>query len=327
MHHTTRRQALRMAIAAAGLAGLALPAAAQTFPDKPVRLVVPFAAGGGTDILARDLGPRLAEALGQPVIIDNKGGAGGNIGTDFVARAPADGYTLLFGSNSMTINAGLYDKLPFDPIKSFAPVGLVGTAPLVLVVHPDTGFHNVRDLMRAAKERPGTLNWAAPGNGTPHHLATALFNQMTGSDIVHVQYKGGGPAIADLIAHQTQAGIQTLSSVRGYVDSGRLRALGVATARRSALYPALPTIAEAGVPGYEVNLWYGLFAPANTPPAIVQAINTALNKVLADKAMQTRFAERGYELQPGSPADLGKLTAEDLARSTKVITAAKIKAD
>jgi tripartite-type tricarboxylate transporter receptor subunit TctC len=327
MQATHRRQVLCTVWAVAAWAGLALPAVAQTFPDKPVRLVVPFAAGGGTDILARDLGPRLAEALGQPVIIDNKGGAGGNIGTDYVARAPADGYTLLFGSNSMTINAGLYDKLSFDPVKSFAPVGLVGTAPLVLVVHPQTGLQNVRELIQAAKDRPGALNWSAPGNGTPHHLATALFNQMTGSDIVHVQYKGGGPAIADLIAHQTQAGIQTLSSVRGYIDTGRLRALGVATAKRSALYPSLRTIAEAGVPGYEVGLWYGIFAPANTPAAVVQTLNHALNKVLANQAVQTRFAERGYELQPGAPADLGKLTADDLARSTRIIRDAKIKAD
>jgi tripartite-type tricarboxylate transporter receptor subunit TctC len=303
------------------------PAHAQNYPDKPIRLVVPFAAGGGTDILARDLGPRLSEALGQPVIIDNKGGAGGNIGSDIVARSPADGYTLLFGSNTLSINAALYQKLPFDPVRSFAPVGLVASAPLVLVTQPDTGIQSVRGLIQAAKAKPDSLNWSTPGNGTPHHLATELFNQMTGSQIVHIQYKGGGPAIADLLGHQTQASILRLSSVQAYITGGKLRALGVATSQRSSLMPDVPTIAEAGVPGYEVSLWYGLFAPAGTPATIVQVVNNALNKILADKAMQTRFAALGYEPQPGTPEALGKLLAEDLKRSGRVIAQAHIKVE
>ena len=318
------RRALLVALAAAASA---TPALAQKYPDKPIRLVVPFAVGGGTDILARDLAPRLAEALGQSVIVENKGGAGGNLGADAVAKAAPDGYTVLFGSNSLSINAGLYQKLPFDPVGAFAPVGMVATAPLVLVVHPDSGMQSVRDLIAQAKAHPGKLNWSAPGKGTPHHLASELFNRMTGSDIVHVQYKGGGPAINDLLGRQTQASIQTVSSVKSFIAAGKLRPLGVATSRRSALLPDVPTIAEAGVPGYEVKLWYGLFAPAGTPAPVVQALNTALNKVLADPAMQARFAGQGYELQPGSAAVLGALYAEDLARSAKVISEANIKPD
>lgn len=317
----------RAALITCAAALATLPALAQKFPDKPIRLVVPFAVGGGTDILARDLAPRLAESIGQPVIVENKGGAGGNIGAEAVAKAAPDGYTVLFGSNSLSINAGLYQKLPFDPVQSFAPVGMVATAPLVLVVHPDSAFQTVRDLVAAAKASPGKLNWSAPGKGTPHHLASELFNRMTGADIVHIQYKGGGPAINDLLGRQTQASVQTVSSVRSFISAGKLRALGVATARRTPLLPNVPTIAEAGVPGYEVNLWYGLFAPAGTPPQVVQTLNTALTRVLGDPAAQAKFASQGYELHPGTPAALGTLLAEDLARSIKVINEANIKPD
>jgi tripartite-type tricarboxylate transporter receptor subunit TctC len=318
------RRALLLALAA----GAAVtPAFGQKYPDKPIRLVVPFAVGGGTDILARDLAPKLAEAIGQPVIVENKGGAGGNLGADAVAKAAPDGYTILFGSNTLSINAALYQKLPFDPVTSFVPVGMVATAPLVLVVHPESGMQSVHDLVREAKAHTGKLNWSAPGKGTPHHLASELFNRMTGTDIVHIQYKGGGPAINDLLGRQTQASIQTVSSVRSFIAAGKLRALGVATARRSPLLPDVPTIAESGVPGYEVNLWYGLFAPAGTPAQAVQAINTALNKVLTEASMQAKFAGQGYELQAGTPTALGTLLAQDLARNAKVIADANIKPD
>jgi len=318
------RRALLLALS---LGAIATPAFAEKYPDKPIRLVVPFAVGGGTDILARDLAPRLAEAIGQPVIVENRGGAGGNLGAEAVAKAPHDGYTILFGSNTLSINAALYPKLPFDPVTSFVPIGMVASAPLVLVVHPESGLQSVSDLVREAKSNPGKLNWGAPGTGTPHHLASELFNRMTGTDIVHIQYKGGGPAINDLLGRQTQASIQTVSSVRSFISAGRLRALGVATSKRSALLPNVPTIAESGVPGYEVNLWYGLFAPAGTSAAVVQAVNSALNKVMADSAVQSKFAAAGYELQEGSPAALGALLAQDMARSAKVIADANIKPD
>jgi tripartite-type tricarboxylate transporter receptor subunit TctC len=317
---------LRSAVLAALLL-TSLGASAQKYPDKPIRLIVPFAVGGGTDILAREIAPKLGEALGQPVIIDNRGGAGGNIGSEAVAKSPPDGYTLLFGSNSLSINAALYKNLPFDPVKSFAPVGLVATAPLVLVTNAELPIRSVSDLVAEAKAKPGTLNWSAPGNGTPHHLASELFNRMTGANIVHIQYKGGGPAINDLLGRHTQASILTLSSVKSFIASGKLRALGVATAKRTSLLPDVPTIAEAGVPGYEVDLWYGLFAPAGTPEPVVQAVNAALNKALADKDMLARFGDQGYESRPGSPNDLRTLLAADMTRSAKVVAEANIKAD
>lgn len=315
-----------VAVAIVAMAGIT-PVRAQSFPDRPVKLVVPFAVGGGTDILARELAPRLGEALGQPVVVDNRGGAGGNIGSALVANAPADGYTVLFGSNSLSINAALYRSLPFDPVKSFAPIGVVATAPLVLVTHPGLKVETVRDLLAMARARPDALNWSAPGSGTPHHLASELFNSMTGVKVTHVQYKGGGPALTDLVAGQTQVGIITYASVRPYLASGRIRALAVTTADRSQLLPDLPTVAESGVPGYAVDLWYGLFAPVATPAPVVRALNAALAKVLADPAVRQRFNDQGYELAPGSPDDLATRLAADLTRSARVVTGARITAE
>ncbi len=300
---------------------------AQKFPDKPIRLVVPFAAGGGTDILARDVAPRLSEVLGQPVVVDNRGGAGGNIGSDIVAKAPADGYTVLFGSNSMSINAGLYKNLPFDTVKSFSAIGMVATAPMVLVTNAELPFKTVQDLIAAAKAKPGTLNWSTPGNGTPHHLAEETFNRMTGANLTHVQYKGGGPAINDLLGKHTQASVLTLASVKSFITTGKFRALGVATATRTPLMPDVPTIAEAGVPGFAADLWYGLFVPAGTPEPVVQTLNAALNKVLTDKDVQQRFLSQGYEAKAGSPGQLKTMLSDDLTRSAKIILDANIKAE
>jgi len=298
--------------------------AADAFPSKPVRLIVPFSAGGGTDILARDVAPRLAEALGQPVVVDNRGGAGGNIGSEAVARAEPDGYTILFGSNTLAINASLYKNLSFDPQKSFAPIGMVASAPLVLVTNAKLPIKSVQDLIAQARAQPGKLNWSAPGSGTPHHLASEIFNRMTDVDITHIQYKGGGPAINDLLGGHTQVSILTLSSVKPFIEEGRLRALGVATPERSALMPDLPTIAQAGVPGYHVELWYGLFAPAGTPEPVVAALNTALNKTLADPALVQRFQDQGYEPRQSSPAQLAEQLAQDVAQSAKAIQEAHI---
>jgi tripartite-type tricarboxylate transporter receptor subunit TctC len=316
---------MKQLIITAALALAALPGLAQRFPDRPIRLVVPFAVGGGTDILAREIGPKLGEALGQAVVIENRGGAGGNIGSDLVAKAAPDGYTVLFGSNTLPINAALYKNLPFDPVKSFAPIGLVATAPLVLVTNPSLPIRNVAELIAQGKAKPGGMNWSAPGNGTPHHLASELFNKMTGANLTHIQYKGGGPAINDLLAGHTQASILTLSSIKPFIDSGKLRALGVATARRTPLLPDVPTIAESGVAGYEVDLWYGLFAPASTPPAAVQALNSALAKVLGEKATQAKFASQGYVVKPGTVDELRSLLAADMDRSAKVVHDANIK--
>ncbi len=321
---TWRRGVLCAAVLTCALPGLAW---AQKYPDKPIRLVVPFAAGGGTDILARDVAPRLGDALGQPVVVDNRGGAGGNIGSDLVAKAPADGYTLLFGSNTLSINASLYRNLPFDPVRSFAPVGMVATAPMVLVTAADGPLTSVRALVAEAKARPGTMNWSTPGNGTPHHLAEELFNKMTGANLTHVQYKGGGPAINDLLGRHTQASVLTLASVKSFIDAGRLRAIAVATPHRSTLLPDVPTIAEAGVPGYKAELWYGLFAPAGTPASVVERLNQALAKVLTDPQVAKRFRDQGFEARSGTPDELRALLADDLARSGKLIRDAGIQAD
>jgi tripartite-type tricarboxylate transporter receptor subunit TctC len=319
----TRRAICAAALLAFGAAGVF----AQAFPNKPVRLIVPFAAGGGTDILARNLAPKLGEILGQPVIIDNRAGAGGNIGADAVAKAAPDGYTLLLGSNTLSINPSLYKGQAPDPIKSFTPIGVIATAPMVLVTSPDLQIQSVKDLIAKSKSAPAGMNWATPGNGTPHHLAEELFNKLTGAKLTIVQYKGGGPAINDVLSKQTQASVLTYSSVKGFIDSGKLRALGVATASRTSFLPDVPTIAEAGVPGYKADLWYGIFAPAGTPAAIVKALNDAFNKTLMDKAMQQRFAEQGYESTAGTPEQLANLLHEDLTRSAKLIAETGIKAD
>ena len=303
------------------------PALAQSFPDKAIRLIVPFAVGGGTDILAREIAPGLGNALGQTMVVENRGGAGGNIGSDLVAKAPADGYTLLFGSNTLSINAALYANLPFDPVRSFAPVGTVATAPLVLVTNPGLPVSNVRELIALAKSKPGTLNWSAPGSGTPHHLASELFNKMADVKITHIQYKGGGPAITDLLGGHTQVAILTYASVRSYITSGKLRVLGVTTSQRSALLPDVPTIAEAGVPGYAVDLWYGIFAPVGTPAPVLGSLNAALNKGLTNTEMQQRFMAQGYELRPGPADELRALLAADLAQSARVVKEANIKAE
>ena len=319
------RQWLRGAIAVMVFA--TTPALAQSFPDKAIRLIVPFAVGGGTDILAREIAPGLGNALGQTMVVENRGGAGGNIGSDLVAKAPADGYTLLFGSNTLSINAALYANLPFDPVRSFAPVGTVATAPLVLVTNPGLPVSNVRELIALAKSKPGTLNWSAPGSGTPHHLASELFNKMADVKITHIQYKGGGPAITDLLGGHTQVAILTYASVRSYITSGKLRVLGVTTSQRSALLPDVPTIAEAGVPGYAVDLWYGIFAPDGTPAPVLGSLNAALNKGLTNTEMQQRFMAQGYELRPGPADELRALLAADLAQSARVVKEANIKVE
>ncbi|CAM3911356.1 Bug family tripartite tricarboxylate transporter substrate binding protein [Bordetella tumulicola] len=329
MFRTTHlSQQLCLVLGVAALSVLCSPSqAADAFPAKPIRLIVPFSVGGGTDILARDLAPRLAEALGQTVVVDNRSGAGGNIGSEAVARAAPDGYTILFGSNTLAINAALYKDLSFDPQKSFTPVGMVATAPLVLVTNAKLPIKSVQDLITQARDKPGTLNWSAPGTGTPHHLASEIFNSMTGADITHVQYKGGGPAINDLLGGHTQVSILTLSSVKAFIADDRLRPLGVATAKRTPLLPDVPTIAESGVKDYSVELWYGLFAPAGTSPAAIDTLNTALNKALNNPALVQRFKDQGYESREGTPQNLEQQLAQDMTQSAKAIKDAGITVD
>lgn len=303
----------------------AMPLAAQNrYPDRPIRFVVPYAPSGGTDILARAVAPRLSAALGQPVVVENRPGAGGNIGADLVAKAPADGSVLLLGANTMPINASL-QKLPFDLLKDFSAVAMMASAPMALVVHPAVEARTVGEFIALAKSAPGRLNYSNPGSGTPQHLAAALFSQMAGVDITHVVYKGGGPAINDLVGGQTQAAFLTLASVRQHIESGRLRALAVAPAGRSRAMPDLPTVAEAGVPGYAVDLWYGVFAPAGTSVEIVSVLNQAINAQMQSAEVQDRMNTLGFQTWTGTPQMLAEQLRGDLVQYADVVRRGNIR--
>ena len=317
---------MRVAGMVALLCAAGAGALAQVFPARPVRLVVPYAPGGGTDILARALAPRVSDALGQPLVVENRPGAGGNIGADAVAKSPADGYTLLMGANTIAINAGL-SKLPFDPVRDFAPVTMLATAPMLLVVHPAVNARTTTELIALAKANPGKLNFSNPGNGTPQHLAEELFNRMAGVDIQHVVYKGGGPALLDLVAGTTQAAVLTMASAKPFVQSAKLRVLGVATARRSQSMPEVPTIAEGGVPGYEAELWYGIMAAAGTPGTVVQRLNQAFANALTAADVQERLAALGFEAAAGTPERLGEIHRNDIIKYGKLIRDAGIKGE
>ncbi len=303
-------------------------ACAQTYPAKPIRIVVPFAAGGGADFTARIVGQKLTEALGQPVLADNRTGAAGAIGTDLVAKAAPDGYTLLLGSaGPLAILPGLSSRLPYDSVTSFAPVALVSSMPFLLAVHPSLPVRNVRELIALARAKPGQLNYGSPGSGATTHLAAELLKAMTKIDIVHVPYKGVAPAVADLMAGQVQLMSGDLSTMMPQVRAGRLRALAVTGAKRSALAPELPTIAEAGVAGYEASGWFGVLAPAATPAELVSRLNIVIVKGIAEAAARERLAALGGEVVGGTPADYALRLRGDLAKWGQLIKAIGLKAD
>uniref|UniRef100_C5CWH7 ABC transporter substrate-binding protein n=1 Tax=Variovorax paradoxus (strain S110) TaxID=543728 RepID=C5CWH7_VARPS len=286
-----------------------LPAAhADTFPDKPVTLVVPFPPGGPTDAMARTLAAEMKDRLGQPMIVENRAGAGGNIGAEYVARATPDGQTLLFGtSGPLAINASLYRKVGYDPVKSFAPVIQVGHLPNILVVHPSVSAKNVKELVAYAKANPGKLSYASSGNGASSHLAGVLFNASAGVDLQHIPYKGTGPALNDLLGGQVSMSFTDVLTALPYVKAGRLRALGVTTAERSQALPDVPTVAEQGVPGYDVSVFFGIVAPAGTPPERVAKLNQAFIEVLDTPKVKQLFASQGLEPAPAhTPQQLGK---------------------
>jgi tripartite-type tricarboxylate transporter receptor subunit TctC len=321
-----RRNFLHLAACAAAFPAVSRIAWAQAFPTRPVRLVVPFAAGGGTDILARLMGQWLSERLGQPFVIENRPGGSGNVGVEAVVRAPPDGYTLLLVSAPTAINASLYDKLNFNFIRDIAPVAGIGTVPNLIVVHPSVPAKTVSELIVYAKANPGTLNTASGGIGTPQHVAGELFKMMTGTNIVDVQYRGTAPAFSDLLGGRVQMMFATMPSSIEYVRAGKIRPLAVTTATRLALLPDTPTVNET-VPGFEARSWYGIGAPKNTPAEIVDRLNNEINAALADPKMLARLSELGATALPGSSADLGKLIAEETEKWGKVIRAANIKAD
>jgi len=309
---------------------LAFPIAGlgQEYPTKPLRFIAPNPPGGPTDILARLIGQKLSESVGQPVVIENRAGAGGNIGSEIAAKAPPDGYTLLSGNNAtFGANVSLYKRLGFDPIKDFTPVVLVATQPNILVVHPSLPVKSVKELVALAKARPGQLNYAGSGVGTAAHLAAELFKSMTATEIVHISYKGAGPALADLLAGQTQLMFATALSVTPYIKSNRVRALGVTTAKRSRLYSDLPTIAEAGVPGFEASTWHGVLVPAGTPPAIVERLNTEINKMLQTPDVRDRINALGGEIAGGSSKEFAEHIRREIPKWAKVVKSLNVQLD
>jgi tripartite-type tricarboxylate transporter receptor subunit TctC len=313
-----RRYFLRLAAGAAALPAGSRYAWAQTYPTRPVSWIVPFPPGGTTDILARLIGQRLSERLGQPFIIDNRPGAGSNIGTEAVVRAPPDGYTLLLVGPPSAINATLYDKLNFNFIRDIVPVAGIISGPNVMVVHSSVPAKTVPEFIAYARINPGKINMASSGNGTSPHVAGELFKMMAGVDMVHVPYRGAGPALTDLLGGQVQAMFASMPSSIEYIRAGKLRALAVTTATRSAALPDIPTVDDF-VPGYEASTWYGVGVRKNAPAEVIDKLNKEINAALADPKIKARLADLGGEALPGTPADFGKLVAEETEKWAKVV--------
>ena len=306
-------KALALMLLTAGLAG------AQVYPAKSVRVVIPWPPGGGNDIAGRIVMQKLSEALGQQFVIDNRAGAGGTIGSEFMAKAPPDGYTLMVQSTTHVGNAHLYKKLPYDPIRDFAPVGLLTAQPTALTVHPSLPAKSVKGFIALAKARPNEILYSTAGNGSAPHLAMALFASMTGISVVHVPYKGGGPQVIALVSGETQASLAVVASVIAHIKGGRLRALGVSSARRSGAMPDVPTIAEAGVPGYEMSPWIAVFAPAGTPKPIVDKLNTEINKVLKLPDVAQSLSGQGLDPWPGTPEEFSARLRADYEKYGRLI--------
>jgi tripartite-type tricarboxylate transporter receptor subunit TctC len=324
---TTRRAWLGAAAAGAlGLAASGHVAAQAGYPERPIRIIVPVAPGGGTDFVARLLAEKLAPALGQPVLVDNRPGGSGNVGVRQVVDAPPDGYTLVMPITSLPISPSL-QKLPFNPVKDLAPITLAGTLPLVLVVHPSLPATNVREVIALAKARPRTLNFANSGVGTTAHLAGELFNRMAGVEMVSVNYKGGGPAVTDLLGGHVQLYFSTIPSVIQHVKAGKLRAIAVTGRQRSSEMPEVPTVIESGLRDFEVTSWFGLFAPAGTPRAVIERLNRESVAALALADVRQKMAGHGVEATSSTPEALGQLLSSEIERWGKVIREAGIKAE
>jgi tripartite-type tricarboxylate transporter receptor subunit TctC len=312
---------------ACGLAFAAL-APAQGYPVKPIKIIVPFPPGGTTDILAREIGNELTKAFGQAVVIENRAGAGGNIGADMVAKAAPDGYTLLMCTvGTHGINPGLYAKLPYDAVKDFSPVSNVAVVPNMLVVHPSVPVKTVKELIALAKAQPGRISFASSGNGTSIHLSAELFKFMAGVDMLHVPYKGSGPALADLIGGQVNIMFDNMPSSLPLVKAGKLRAIAVTTAQRSPALPDLPTMAEAGLPGYEAAAWFGVLAPAGTPREVIMRLNGAIVKALATPEMREKLAGQGAVAIGDTPEHFAAYIQAEIAKWAKVIRDSGAKVD
>jgi len=321
---------LVIAAVAAGLATVSIvqPVAAQGgYPAKPVRWIVPWPPGGGADVLSRMLSPRVSEALKQQIVIDNRGGAAGNIGAEMAAKSPPDGYTIVFAySGTHAINPSVYARMPFRE-SDFAPIIWLSSVPQVLVVHPSLPVKTVGELIALAKKRPGELTYGSSGSGAFNHLTGALFTTMTGTKITHVPYKGGGPAAVALISGEISMILGEPASIVGFVKAGRVRAIAVTGAKRALGMPELPTIAESGVSGYEATSWNGMLAPAGTPPEIVKRLNGEFNRIIAEPEMRKRMLDNGYEPVGGTPERFGQLIRAEIAKWAPVVQAAGVKVD
>lgn len=323
MHHPqpTRRRLLQAATAFAAPALMGLSVAHAAYPDKPIRLIVPFAPGGGADLIARTLAVEMSKELGQSVIVENKPGAGTIIGSDLAAKSAPDGYTLLVSSIAHSVNPSLTPKLPYSTENDFTPVSMVVRSPNVLVVRADSPYKSVKDVIDAAKARPNHLTYASPGNGTSSHLAGALFADIAKVQLQHVTYKGSAPALTDLLGGQTDILFATSGSVGPFIDNGKLRALAVTSAVRSSAYPNVPTMVEAGVAGYASEGWYGLHAPAGTPPAVIEKLNVATRKAAQSEFFKSRLVHEGMVSQTGTPAEYESFVRAEIARWSKLVKA------
>jgi tripartite-type tricarboxylate transporter receptor subunit TctC len=301
---------------------------AQAFPNKPLKLIVPYPPGGGNDVLARIIAPGLSEALGQQVIVENKPGAGGTIGSNFAARAPADGYTMLIiNTLPHTAAAGLYAKLPYDPVKDFTAVGAIATVPYVLVVNPGVPANTVSDLLALARSKPGTLNYASAGVGSATHLTAEFFKTVTMANINHVPYKGGGPAVADLMGGQVELTFENILAVTSHIKGGKLRALAVTSSKRSEIYPELPTVAEGGYPAFDVGGRFGLVVPVGTPREHIMRLNAAVTKVVTAPEIVQQLRGQGSEPGPAAPAEFDAVIKAESAKWLGVMRQAGIKAE
>lgn len=308
------------------LAALPFVVAAQSgYPDKPVRFLVPYPPGGGTDVIARIVAPKFQQVLGQTIVIENRGGGGGSLGTDVVAKAAADGYTVLFTLSSHTINPAIFTKLPFDTAKDFEPVGTVASLPQILVAHPSFEANTVKELIEVAKKKP--LQFASVGNGSPSHLAGELFNLRTGVKIGHIPYRGGGPAMTDVIGGQVPLLWVSIPAAAGFVKNGQVKALAVSTVKRSAAFPNVPTVQESGVADFEVDSWYAMFVPAKTPKPVIEKLNKALNAVIADAEVKEKLLQQGSEAVGGTPEALQRTVQAELGKWAKLVKDANIKAE
>jgi tripartite-type tricarboxylate transporter receptor subunit TctC len=318
----------RAALAFGAIAVLAAPVLAQgNFPDKPVKFVVPYPPGGGTDVIARIVQERFQHALGQPIIIDNRGGAAGSLGTDIVAKSPPDGYTVLFTLSSHTINPSFYTKLPFDTAKDFEPVGNVASLPQILVANLQFPPNTVAELVALAKAKPNTISFASVGNGSPGHLAGELLKLRTGTQMTHIPYRGGGPAVTDVMGGQVPLLWVSIPAAAQFVKQGKLKALAVSTVKRSAAFPDVPTMQEAGVADFEVDSWYAMFVPAKTPKPLIERLNKALNAVVAEADVKEKLLAQGSEGVGGTPEALGKVVNVELVKWAKLAKEANLKAE